>query len=77
MTKLLKKAFERAAKLPPRAQDSLGQRLLDQLEILEDETRWDEAIAATQDQLERWADEAVAEFKAGKTTPLVFSGRGE
>ena len=77
MTKLLKKAFERAAKLPPRAQDSLGQRLLEQLESLEDVSRWDEAIATTQEQLEHWADEALAEAKAGKTTPLDFSGRGE
>ena len=77
MTKLLEKAFKAAAKLPPKAQDALGKRLLEEFEILEDEAKWDEAFARTQDQLERWADEAIAEFKAGKTTPLDFTRRGK
>jgi hypothetical protein len=77
MTKLLDKAFKKASKLPRKAQDALGARLLHELEIVEDEARWDAAFARTQDQLGRWADEALAEIKAGKTTLLDFSRRGK
>ncbi len=37
---------------------------------LEDEARWDEAFAGSQDKLARMADQAIKEFKAGKTVPL-------
>jgi hypothetical protein len=77
MTKLLDKAFKKAAKLPAKAQDALGARILEELEIIEDEARWDEAFARTQDQLGRWADEVLKEFEAGKTTPLDFDRRGK
>lgn len=77
MTKLLKKAFERAAKLPPEAQDALGARLLEQLELVEDEARWDAAFARTQDQLARWADEVLEDVRSGNTTPLDFDRRGK
>ncbi len=77
MTKLLEKAFKKASKLPPKAQDALGARLLEELEIAADEARWDAAFARSQDQLGRWADEVLAEIKAGKTTPLDFSRRGK
>ena len=75
MTKLLKKAFEKASELPPKAQDALGARILEELEIVEDEARWDTAFARTQEQLGRWADEVLAEIRAGKTTPLEFPRR--
>lgn len=77
MTKLLQKAFKAASKLPAKAQDALGARLLEQLEIIEDEKKWDAAFARSQDQLERWADEALADLKAGNTTPLDFDRRGK
>jgi hypothetical protein len=75
MTKLLEKAFKVAAKLPTKAQDALGARILEELEIVEDEARWDTAFAGTQEQLGRWADEVLAEIRAGKTTPLEFPRR--
>jgi hypothetical protein len=67
MTELLKKAFEAVSKLPPESQDAIAARMLMELE---DETRWDEAFARSQDTLARMADEAIDEFKAGKTAPL-------
>ena len=67
MTELLKKAFEAVSKLPPESQDAIAARMLMDLE---DESRWDEAIARSQDKLALMADEAIEEFKAGKTFPL-------
>ncbi len=67
MTELLKKAFDAVSKLPPETQDALAARILMELE---DELRWDEAFAGSQDKLAQMADEAIEEFKAGKTLPL-------
>lgn len=67
MTELLKKAFEAVSKLPPESQDAIAARMLMELE---DESRWDEAFARSQDKLAKMADEAIEEFKAGKTVPL-------
>ncbi len=67
MTELLKKAFEAISKLPADSQDAIASRMLMELE---DESRWDEAFAVSQDKLARMADEAIDEFKAGKTIPL-------
>jgi len=36
----------------------------------EDERRWDEAFARSQDLLARMAQEALQEYQAGRTTPL-------
>jgi hypothetical protein len=67
VTELLKKAFDAVSKLPPESQDAIAARMLMELE---DEERWDEAFASSQDGLARMADEAIGEFKAGKTVPL-------
>jgi len=72
MTRLLKRAFDKASKLPPKAQDSLGAWILEELA---DEARWNETFARTQDQLARLADEVRSQVKAGKTLPLDFSQR--
>ncbi len=73
MTKLLEKAIEQARKLPPEDQDALGVIILDEIA---DEARWAKRFAGTQDQLARWADEALAEIESGKTVPLDFDRRG-
>ena len=67
MAELLKKAFAAVSKLPPETQDAIAARVLMELE---DESRWDEAFARSQDELARMAHEAIVEFKAGKTAPL-------
>ncbi|NEP04508.1 MAG: hypothetical protein F6K25_16610 [Okeania sp. SIO2G4] len=38
----------------------------------QDEKRWAENFANSQDQLAQLANEAIAEFKQGKTRPLNF-----
>jgi len=67
MTKLLKRAFDEASKLPEPEQDALAKALLEELES---ERRWDELFAASGDVLEKLADEALAEHRAGRTEKL-------
>jgi hypothetical protein len=59
--------------------DYNGQRLtrfvdeatyLEYLSDDEEERRWEEAFARSQDLLARLAEEAIREYRAGKTTPL-------
>jgi hypothetical protein len=67
MTKLLEKAQAEVAALPPDQQDDVARWRLAELAY---ERRWDESIARSQTGLERLADEAVAEHRAGRSTPL-------
>jgi hypothetical protein len=67
MTKALKKAFEAASRLPDADQDELAAAILEELEADE---RWEAAFARSQDALERLADEALDEYRAGRTEPL-------
>jgi hypothetical protein len=67
MTELLQKAFAEAAKLPSDEQDALAALLLKEIES---EQRWTEAFAKSEGKLAELADEAIAEFRAGKTKPL-------
>jgi hypothetical protein len=64
MTRLLEKAFEEASKLPEEDQDALAEMLLNDLAS---EERWTEAFAKSQDKLALLAEEALIEFKEGKT----------
>jgi hypothetical protein len=67
MTDLLQRAYIEAAKLPPEEQDELARAVL---RAIEDERSWDELFAQSQDLLADMADEAEAEYNAGKTEPL-------
>jgi hypothetical protein len=67
MTQLLERAFAEAAKLPEQEQDSLAAWLL---EMLESDRRWDELFAKSEDALAKLADEALADFEAGRTEEL-------
>jgi hypothetical protein len=67
MTELLKKAFEQAAKLPPKEQDAFAALVLAELEA---DARWDKAFAENPATLEALADEARSELRAGRTEPL-------
>lgn len=68
MTKLLEKAFNEASKLPQSDQDSLAQFLLAELES---ERRWNQVFAESQTELALLADEALGEFREGKTKDLL------
>ncbi len=67
MTELLVKAFQEASKLSHEMQDELAQRLLDDLL---GESKWDSTLARSQDQLDKLADKALAEFRAGRTVEM-------
>ncbi len=69
MTKLLKEAFELASQLPEAEQDALAALLLAEME---DEKRWQEAFRRGEPKLTELAEEALEEFRAGRTTPLDF-----
>lgn len=47
-------------------------------EIEADNARWDALLAteASQILLERWAQEALTEYQAGRTYPMVFTSDG-
>jgi hypothetical protein len=67
MTKLLKKAFDEASKLPETEQNAVAKWLLDELRS---ESEWAKAFAESEDILEQLADEAAEERKRGDTKPL-------
>ena len=67
MTNLLKEAFDKASELPPEEQDTFARFLMAELES---EARWADAFARSQDALGKLADEALEEFRAGKTEIL-------
>lgn len=69
MTELLKKAFEQASQLPDRLQDEVAQELL---EDIEGEILWDDTLTRSQDQLEKMADHALQELRAGRTRKAGF-----
>jgi len=67
MTKLLEKAFEEASRLPETEQNAFAKWVLDELQA---ERVWAQAFAESEDVLETLADEAIAEKRKGKATPL-------
>ena len=64
MTKLLPKAFQKASRLPDNLQDELAQEFLEEMLW---ESRWDETLARSRDKVDRLAEKAAKEYKAGKT----------
>jgi hypothetical protein len=71
MTKLLEKAFKEASKLPEVEQNALAKWVIEELEA---ETKWQKAFAASEDILDKLADEALAEHRAGRAKPLNLKG---
>lgn len=69
MTKLLTKAIKKAEKLSTEMQDALAAQWLADIE---DELKWDESFKNSQDTLAKLADEALEEYKAGKTKEMGF-----
>ncbi len=64
MTTLLTKAFQNASRLPGNLQDQLARGLLDEILL---ELRWDKTLARSRDKVDRLAEKAAKEYKAGKT----------
>ena len=67
MTALLEKAMNQVSTLPPEEQDAVALLILTEIES---EKRWDNLFASSQEPLSRLAEQAIAEYKAGKTTTL-------
>ena len=67
MTKLLERAFKEASKLPEVEQNALAKWLMEELEA---EEKWEKVFAASEDVLDKLANQALAEYKQGKTKPL-------
>ena len=71
MTKALERAFQEASKLPESEQDALADAIRNEV-LGEDD--WDGSFSASAEALEKLADEAIAEHRAGRTQP-VKSGK--
>ena len=67
MTKLLKRAFEEASRLPEMDQNALAKWVLGELHS---ERAWSKSFAESEDVLEKLADEALTEKRKGETAPL-------
>ncbi|NDC30810.1 MAG: hypothetical protein EBZ58_07750 [Bacteroidetes bacterium] len=63
MTKLLEKAFSELNKLPENEQNNFAQLIIEEL-------NWENSFASSQDTLLSMANEAITEYKAGKTKPF-------
>lgn len=69
MTKLLAEAFERASELPDELQDEFARQLLEELAR---EAKWDQTLAESADSIDAMAEEALKEYRAGKTREMGF-----
>ena len=67
MTNKLKQAFEAASKLAPEDQDALAAAILEEVAV---EGLWEAWFAKNAPALERLADEALKEHRAGHSRPL-------
>ncbi len=67
MTRALQEAFAAAELLPEDKQDALAAAILEEVSL---EARWDDTLDATGSMLERLAEEALADHKAGLAEPL-------
>lgn len=67
MTELLEQAIAKIKDLPDNEQDTIAAIILEELE---DEKKWEQAFANSQDLLANLAAEAMQEYQAGETQEL-------
>jgi hypothetical protein len=67
MTQLLEKALGEVAKLPASEQDAVAALVLQELAS---EQKWSGSFQSSQDALAQLAEQALAEYTAGRTKPL-------
>ena len=67
MTKALEEVFKEASKLSEAEQDALAEAIRAEIEA---EKSWDKSFAGSLDVLEHLADEAITDYRAGRTTPV-------
>ena len=66
MTKLLEQSFSAVSKLSEEEQDAIATLIMEELAS---ERQWAEAFSKSQDELAKLAEEALEEFRKGKTKP--------
>jgi HEPN domain-containing protein len=64
---LLERAIQEARKLPEEDQELIAWVMLEEIE---DQRRWDEAFSQPSEVIERMAEEALEDHRAGRTEPL-------
>ncbi|MDH4174367.1 MAG: hypothetical protein OEV97_11580 [Betaproteobacteria bacterium] len=67
MTKLLETVFAQAARLSAEEQDAFARFVMAELQS---EAKWAAAFASSQHELASLAQEAAADYKAGRTRPF-------
>jgi hypothetical protein len=67
MTRVLDAALAEVAKLPAAEQEVLASLILDEIKS---EQRWTASFSASQNTLKSLAEEALAEYRTGKTKSL-------
>lgn len=67
MTKALEEAFQAASKLPAVKQDDLAAAISAELEAVE---AWEESLNRSRGALSRLAEEALTDYRAGRTERL-------
>jgi len=70
LTKLLEQAFSAASKLSEEEQDAIATLIMEELAS---ERQWAEAFSKSQDELAKLTEEALEEFRKGKTKPWDLS----
>lgn len=70
MRALLSEAIKRIEKLPADLQDEIAKQIMDDIE---NERNWQEALSKPQKKIERLAEEALEDSKAGKTRKIGFN----
>ncbi len=69
MTALLEQAFSRTAQLPETQQDKVAMILMETINAV-DNRLWDSQFERSQDALAGLAEEALAEYHAGRTIKI-------
>ena len=67
MTKALEEVLRQVSRLPEAEQDALAEAIKAEIGAEKD---WDKSFAGSLDVLERLADEAIADHRAGRTKPI-------
>jgi hypothetical protein len=67
MTKALEEVLRQVSKLPEAEQDALAEAIKAEIGAEKD---WDKSFAGSLDVLDRLADEAIADHRAGRTKPI-------
>jgi len=67
MTTLLEQALDQLRKCTPAEQDTIAALILEELA---DDTRWEEAFAASRPEIEQLAEKVRAQIRAGQTRDM-------